>query len=122
MSEPAPYGAFAESYEEYLRAEKERAAEKEKAKAAEKARLAREKEYRDSCYRAIKLESGKFQCPICKGTQGGTVLVITHQAVDNKPCPNSYKAFCQQFNGGRRKTRKLINKKRKNRRRTSRRN
>ena len=122
MSDPPPYGASAESYEEYLKAEAERAAAAAKAKADEEARLARKKAYRESCYDAIKLENGKFQCPICKGTQGGTALVIAHRAVDNKPCPNMSKSFCQQFSGGRRKTRKLINKKRKKRRRTSRRN
>ncbi len=73
------------------------------------------------CYEANINDNGKYVCPSCGSSEGGTMRIITH----NFNCPNKGKKYCQSpnnFSGGKRKSRQ--NKKQKNskRRNSKRRN
>jgi hypothetical protein len=77
----------------------------------------------EDCYEADLTVHNKYQCPLCKSIEGGTLRIITHPFT----CPNKFKKYCKQIKGGRRKhkvTRKTrrMRKSRKAHSRYSRRN
>jgi hypothetical protein len=55
----------------------------------------------EDCFEAGLTADNKYQCPLCKSIEGGTLRIITHPF----SCPNRSKKICQQIKGGRRKHR-----------------